>query len=77
MYWTKKEIKLLIKNYKDKPKNKLLKLFKNRNWKSLTNKARKIGIRKKGKYFSKLEKLLENIPEAYYRIGFIFAEGKK
>lgn len=74
--WTKEEDNLLITNYQLK-RNDLLKLFPNRSYYAVNQRASKLNLRKERNEYceSNLDVLLEETHEAYYWIGFILADG--
>lgn len=77
--WTKEEEGILIKHYYNMPEKELLKLLPSRTWEGITKrtskdlKIKRDPIANTREY--KLEKLLQETPEAYYWIGFILADG--
>lgn len=49
-YWSDEEIKILRENYSNKPKEELLKLIPDKNWRQIQDKASEIGVRKYKEY---------------------------
>lgn len=73
--WTNEEIELLRDNYHLKRED-LLRLFPNRKYGSLNSKAFTLKLRKPG-YTpnNNVGVLLEDVPESYYWVGFLLADG--
>lgn len=87
--WSKKEDDVVKKYWFNCPREIISKLLPLRHWQSIGERARKLGLKrdqtslevnplrklnfKNG--INKLNKLLEETPEAYYWIGFIMADG--
>lgn len=77
--WGDEEIEALKRIYSDHDKYTMMASFPNRTWPAISLAAHKLGLRRndpsKGLRESKVERLLEDKPEAYYWAGFLAADG--
>ena len=74
--WTEDEILIVKNNYATKTKEELLVLLPNRSTSSINEIAFRNNFRKlKSDSLHNLSVLLEDVPESYYWIGFIMADG--
>ena len=75
--WSLENLELLLSNYPSMTRSDLLKIFPQRSWSSLGQKAAKLGSQRD--YIrtrkSNLSNLLDGTPEAFYWIGLLWADG--
>lgn len=77
MKWSKHEEILLQKLYATKEQNYIMNEIKNRSWDSIIQHAQKLNLQRKinPNLKSNLKNLLEETPQSYYWLGFLFADG--
>ncbi len=78
--WLDSEKSLLINNYQSESKDKLLNLIPNRTWSSILMMAKKLKLKRLDYYHDSLKNnnlniLLEDLPQSYYYIGLLMADG--